>query len=548
MKKGKKKKYSLGTGKNGVVRNYIESPSETLIENDIAMAKAKEKASNNGLANGLDILGNMALQYGMGKAGGSKGVGKGIGQGFGNIFGGGNTAAFGGPVGIGVEVEGKEVGETPGGQLIDFQGPSHENGGIDVDLPPGTEIFSKRIKVKGKTMAERKMAREKKVLTLEKLLEKTGEGDVVLMNSLKRTKTNNEKEQKKDQHLQDVIGGMEKLAQFAYGTNSEGIQKFNNGGTVLGDLFKSIFGGQKQGDPKFDENGILDLSNVSFDSDNASNDLGTADSTLTQGMNTFTEGDKMTIGQGEPDAILPDGKNNNIPNFTGGDLIGLAGTAFSAFEPMKNTQANRAGDTPNINAFKDFGNDAIDRIDEAKGYIGSQRDDALNDLETSRTGVAKRNRNSARGVNTLRALDTASDMNINQAQGDIYDTFSKQMMGLLSQQAGFENAQDSAVMQGEQNRDLADRQDRDNYYTQLAEDISTKGEGIQTIGKMVNQNKANSMAEQAVNDSSINFQYDNGTLTDKAGNVVMTEAEILKSAQVLGITPEEYINLINKQK
>lgn len=589
--KKKKKKYSLGTGKNGVVRNYIESPSETLVENDIAMAKAKEKAANNGLANGLDIFGNMALQYGMSMAGGSKGVGKGIGQGFGKIFGGGEGAnggtivagpgkkkgtrdvtkeesieeaegsqftpegimalfgvdefeminspninlgkykdvgyfnpvkdaagkytlnntkknpanyalykqqlknimklnpdleinmkgftplidqkAFGGKTGVNVEVEGKEMGETPDGQLIDFQGPSHENGGINIELPEGTEIFSKRIKVAGKTMAERKKAREKKVMTLEKLLEKNGE-DKVLQDTLKRTQKNNEIEENKDKKIQEIVSKAQNAAKqtFAFGTPPGGI---------------------------------------------------------------------------EEDGILPGENKFQLPNFSGGDLLGLAGTLYSSFEPMNNTNANRAGDTPNINAFKDFGNDALDRIGEAKGYVASQRDNALKDLETSRAGGAKRNRNSARGVNTLRALDTASDMNINQAQGDIYDNFAKQMMSLVSQEAGFENAQDSAVMQGEQNRDLADRQDRDNYYTQLAQDIATKGEGIQTVGKMFNQNKANTAAEQAVNDSSINFQYDNGTLTDKAGNIVMTEAEIAKSAQVLGITPEEYINMINKQ-
>ena len=211
---------------------------------------------------------------------------------------------------------------------------------------------------------------------------------------------------------------------------------------------------------------------------------------------------------------------------------------------MKNTEKNRAGDTPNVNSFEDFGNDALDRIDDAKGYIGAQRDNALTDLETDRTGAINRNRKSARGVNTMRALDLATDVNANNAQSDIYDNFSKQMMGLLSQQAGFENQQDSAVMQGEQNRDLADRQDRDNYFTQMAQDIATKGQGTQQVGKMLNENKANTAAEQAVNDSSTNFKYTNGVLTDKAGTVKMTAVEIKKAADAMEKTVKQYMDFI----
>ena len=64
MKKKKtRKKYSLGTGKNGVVRHYIKSPDETIVENDIMLAKAREKAMNNGLAQGLDMFGNILLFF-----------------------------------------------------------------------------------------------------------------------------------------------------------------------------------------------------------------------------------------------------------------------------------------------------------------------------------------------------------------------------------------------------------------------------------------------------------------------------------------------------
>jgi hypothetical protein len=41
-------------------------------------------------------------------------------------------------------------------------------------------------------------------------------------------------------------------------------------------------------------------------------------------------------------------------------------------------------------------------------------------------------------------------------------------------------------MEGERERDLNNRKDRDNFYTQLGKDKASKGEGIQQLGKNVN--------------------------------------------------------------
>ena len=104
---------------------------------------------------GLQALSGIGMQEGVtmfDKAGG-----------FGKLLG---KKATGGRVsGIPVEVEGDEVGETPDGQLLDFNGPSHENGGIETTLPEGTEIYSKRIKIGGESMADRK--EEEKVSWLD---------------------------------------------------------------------------------------------------------------------------------------------------------------------------------------------------------------------------------------------------------------------------------------------------------------------------------------------------------------------------------------------
>ena len=100
-------------------------------------------------------------------------------------------------------------------------------------------------------------------------------------------------------------------------------------------------------------------------------------------------------------------------------------------------------------------------------------------------------RNSARGVNTQRALDLAADLNKNAAESDIYSNFANQMMSIAGAEANMELAQDEAVMSGEEKRDLADRQDRDAYYTQRGIALANRGQGIQQIGKNLNVTELN---------------------------------------------------------
>ena len=48
-----------------------------------------------------------------------------------------------------VEVEGGETAVTPDGTNVQFEGPSHAQGGIPTELPSGTDVYSDRIKVPG---------------------------------------------------------------------------------------------------------------------------------------------------------------------------------------------------------------------------------------------------------------------------------------------------------------------------------------------------------------------------------------------------------------
>jgi len=470
MKKRKNKKprnkktlkAALGTNDLGNIQNYIETPEEALLADRQNKFLAQQEAQGNIFSKGLGLAGGMMLNTGANMM--SKG------------YAGYKKKALGGKVsGIPVEVEGEEVAKTPNGKMIEFNGPSHEQGGIKTNLPKGSDIFSKRIQIEKESAAKRAKRREKRLQRLKNKLDKNPH-DNIIKNTYKRVEKANAEEEAQDLAIQEALQNSlqqnvnsqnQERAKFATGTNRTG----------LGNDIDEV------------ENGMNN--NYNFNTD-------------LLGMVT----------------------SNDI---SGGNLVGLAGTAYSTFKPMQNTLENKAGDTPNVNMFKDYGKKALETNNAAKLYLDEQKDNALIDLQSSLLSSRNRNNNSARSVNTLRGLNFATDMQGNKAENAINNSFSQQMIGNMNQEITLENQKDQVYMGGEQARDLADRKDRDNFFSQKAQNITTEGQGIQQMGKMLNDSKENRMAIAAVNQSSkYQLKWDGATLKDAEGNEVGGQALIAK--------------------
>ena len=619
---------------------YVENPYSELVENQIALVRAKNKASNNGWVKGLNIAGNLAMQYGtsMMNKGMSEGQGvseggfnwgslmsQGI-QGAGAYANGQNSFATGGKVGIPtpIEAEGDEVIETPNGEVSELKGPSHAEGGIDMVVPSGSEIFSKKLKgADGKSMAQRKIDREKKQSKVEKLLN-DAPTDMTLKKTLERTKANNEKQEQEDMMKMQFAKMMSDMVQhyalggvvdsYAYGgpvgdpngnpfpeikyAHGLGFQDFK----PYYDQFASMTGvktappldyGSKEFQDAYSDyiqknsprklkkvdniygNDYLESSKALFSNigakgsdtpatstsgTNPNIDYGAVDKyfgnlpisddahvsevtnrpySATPGIVADGSSNKNSGASGDAPGDAAGGKYDWLNDMIGGknggmtagDMVGLFGQLYSTFKPMQNTRANRAGDTPNINPFLDYGKDALAKMDQSKQYVNQVRDEQNKDLELSRTSAIKRGRNSARGVNTLRALDLATDANANNTKSQIYNQFAQAMQQIYGQEATLENDQDSKVMQGEYMRDLADRQDRDNYFTQMAQDIATKGTGLQHIGKSFNQIKSRNVTNNVLDSLFPDFDMSgmDGKMRRKLTKTASSNAEFLKS-------------------
>jgi len=294
-----RKKYANGTNSNGVgPNNYIQTPNEVLNDYNIMLAKAEAESLQNPWLPIVATAGGL-IQQGISMAGsmvggkatttpdpsgasGAKGVMAGA------------TAAMGmNDVQEDVEVEGGEMFETPQGEVGEFEGPSHEQGGIPLevgqDVEEGTKVYSDRLKVGGKTLAERKEARERKIANLEKAASDKLV-DVATKNALKRRMEAVQKEEASDLQFQEQVNNMQAMADTmvkAFGTGVEGIQKYPNGtgpqGIVYGkgydeSMFKDFFN-QYQ---KLNPDGVMDMKYIQQD----------------LGMNPTTKGFGQIFGPG----------------------------------------------------------------------------------------------------------------------------------------------------------------------------------------------------------------------------------------------------------
>jgi hypothetical protein len=181
---------------------------------------------------------------------------------------------------------------------------------------------------------------------------------------------------------------------------------------------------------------------------------------------------------------------NNL-DYTRGDLMGMAGTLYGGLGPMMGTMMNRMMTPAEVNTYTEYGAEGLRAMQEAQALAAINRDKQLGDIKLGEEAGRQRGRNSARGVNTLRALDIASDMGANQAQGQAYNSYAQQMMQMLGQKAQMENQQDQVIMSGEERKRERELQNLDNFYTNMVENMTNQATLMQKQGKDMNTAKYN---------------------------------------------------------
>lgn len=500
----KRKKCAYGTSS---IRNVMDTPNEVLGKNELNKAKAQADAIDNPFAIGLDILSQLISTFG---------------PSVGNI-----PLAFGtSSVGdVLVEVEGEEVARTPKGDTIKFKGKKHEQGGIKGTLPEYTQVFSDRLKKGEISFAKEEEKRAKELASLDKRIEKNPY-DMMLKETKKIVENRHEKERQESLALQETlkslavnIGGAEKVLQGAG-------QKLA-GGTPSLKYFSDLESPVEFFDMPYPN--LLGTPPQNMQNITSSLSVPTPSNIKVQPSSVEVPikgkgilGNFMTSLEGKAPQLDP------IP---AGDYLGLLGTAYASVAPLLETQKNRATDTPNIDYAKNYGRNSLDKLGEMKQELSGYQTLAEKKLIEKENAARDRLRNSARGINTLRALDTAVNVQTNRALDDLYLGMAELTMGILGQEANMLEKIDAVTAKSATQRDIADKMDKDLYHTQLAKDKVSIGQGLQQMGRNVNLIKYRNDMEK------LTEQYNQNLLT--YDQYIAAISEILAAQGIPTSIPEQ---------
>jgi hypothetical protein len=491
MKKCARKKFRTGSGPN-----YITTPDMAVAKANLLDDQASAKAASNPLIPLVGMLGGLAQQFGgsINWAGGSAPVAK---------------AAYGKEA---VEVEGEEVLQTPDGQVSKVKGPDHDSGGVKMSIPKGTEVFAERVKdSKGKSMAERKIARERKKAKLQELIA-SDVSNPLKKNTYGRAMDNLMAEELADLEKQEMAGMLASLLKLPHSDNEEeavmaygsGMKKYNfgnNPGSSKDQFLSGNFSALQKKEPGILLTDELDLERVQRDNFKISNNTGESNDT---GAQNFLS----SIGEKVSSKKMDDSTIGYAP--TAGDMMKLGGNLMGILGQSRITSQNRAGDTVHENMFEDVGREAIDTLEGTKDSFDVLQAKQEAELRRKTAGNKRVARRGVRGANELRAMDALYDMGLMMGELETATNTVAQKAGIDQAISQTQMSSSQAKAQGRMiARDNNDK-DRDAYYTNKSKDFANITKMVQQTGKDLNDLNMNSVQMQLLSQLSQDFTVKKG--------------------------------------
>ena len=439
------------------------------------------------------------------------------------------------------EVEGGEVVQKPGRGAKEVKGPSHADGGVLDFLPMDTVIYSDKIKIGDKTIAQRKKEREKRLKVAMQDYEENP-GNIVMKSTLDRLLETFLQEEKSDLMRQEVAGLLDKQTESGYFRNGGVISKekareilhdgkvhgkkltdkqrrffgamaFEDGGIDPFAKLTGVYGGYNE---RKDRNAAVNAILASFGIPTSTGPNFDPVTDNTTGDNPMGRTNYETYGPepGDPTKYITDNELIGTPapgqdlspltsltstpgtkkaNDASAKLTGMAAGAVGGWlgtvGPLITTVLNRLGDKKNPNFYEDFGLDALNSNQAAMRTAAGSRDAAIEQNVLTSQGQQIGNRNRARSINTLNALDQATLANERIANTQAQSQYASLLGELFNRRSDLQNQRDARSMGGAEGAFVADTQDRDQFYTNLSSNLSNAGTGLQHMQKMSNRNQ-----------------------------------------------------------
>lgn len=426
-----------------------------------------------------------------------------------------------------IEAEGKEVVQAPGQKATKLKGPSHKAGGIDLEVTPGTVIYSDKVKgPDGRSMADRKISRDRLLKKFADAL-KENKADAIhkatavrgmetlIMQELSDIETMQDEFEKTNQkgkvkaqtgyvvppmsgfegkppRKRMVLDGYDWQAEFdpyyfqrAYfqddksqWDNKVGDLTTKAMGTPEGQSImealtrmhkgQSIYGDEAGRNP--DEYAVTPgLPNQTIDPIQTPKAPLPGASNLTPFQDyTFDSADTGLPATGDATATLSGGEGP-----TAGDMAAVGAPIAKTLI----TVLNRLGDKPTPNYAQGIGDEEL-RL-ASKGVQGAaesrdiemQRNNALlNTLRMNRGG---------RSINANRAYDIGVLTEAQKNAGKISSTYNAVLRELTARQGALSTRRDQVQAEGRKFADITDEQNRDAFATNLSTNVGDIAAGIQ---------------------------------------------------------------------
>ena len=191
---------------------------------------------------------------------------------------------------------------------------------------------------------------------------------------------------------------------------------------------------------------------------------------------------------------------------TMGDAALMAGTLFTSLANRRNTDRQQQATLPNVNVYAGIQgyNDML--YQRQLQDIERQQNLQNQSIKSNLTAQLNTNKNNTRSSSVQRVLDATVYGQANKAHQQTSIQASQLRNQLDAQKRQMDMKADVYYRQGEAARRLADQQDMDNYYGQIAKDNTGMGEAITRAASLINK-RSNLQRQQDYFTNSMLQQY-----------------------------------------
>lgn len=182
------------------------------------------------------------------------------------------------------------------------------------------------------------------------------------------------------------------------------------------------------------------------------------------------------------------------------DWLGMAGLTHGALSGAANTRENWENTPPNVNFMKDVYKKPIHRLNMNTEIIDAANMNTDRQLREDLNTQLQRIRTSG---NSFQNVDARSQNAYNTYASNAIDAdvkYGLMNLGLQKDIADLEGKDRKLFLEGEGERDLADREDMDNYYTQRGKDIQNTAKNMMEMAKNGNASAMEWLKANAMND------------------------------------------------